>query len=286
MSAAGGRQREREAFLLCARQELLLAARSRTTQIFAAVFGVLAVAVAVSGYVLSGGGGVQDFSRTSVSLVQLLLLLVPLTSLVAGVLALAPERGAAELLYSQPAARRSIWLGKLFGLFVALASAQAIGLGAAGLVVFFFGSGREGLVGYAVLFATALVATAVSLGVAGFLAAGAAGRRTRAVAVALIVWFGAVVLFDVAALGAASLLRSGAASRVLIVSVFVNPVDALRTASLLGIEGTSAFGPASLALLRFTRGPLGAGFGLGVSLAIWLAAPTLLALRRLSRADL
>jgi Cu-processing system permease protein len=278
--------REKGPFLLCARQELVLAARSRSTQIFAAVFGALAVAVAASGYVLSGGGGVQDFSRTSVSLVQLLLLLVPLTSLLVGVLALVPERGAAELLYAQPVARRAIWLGKLFGLFLALASAQAIGLGAAGLVIF-WSAGREGLAGYAVLFGTGLLATAVSLGVAGLIAAGfgGTGRRTRAVALALIVWFAAVVLFDVAALGAASLLKSGAASRLLIVSVFVNPVDALRTASLMAIEGTSAFGSASLALLRFTRGPAGAVAALAASILLWLAVPTFFALRRVERAD-
>ena len=86
-------------FLLCARQELLLAVRSRWTQIFAAVFAALALAVASSGYVLSGGHGVQDFARTAASLVELVLLLVPLTALLIGVLSLAPERGAAELLF-------------------------------------------------------------------------------------------------------------------------------------------------------------------------------------------
>ena len=271
--------------LLCARQELLLAVRSRSTQIFAGVFAALAVAVALSGYVLSGGGGVQDFSRTSVSLVQLTLLLVPLTSLVVGVLALAPERGAAELLFSQPVARRSIWLGKMLGLFLALTSAQAIGLGAAGMVIF-WQAGREGLTGYFVLFATGLLLTAIFLGLAGLLAAGGTGRRAKALAIALIVWFGGVVLFDVAALGVATLLPSGAASRALILSVFVNPVDALRTGALLGIEGTTAFGAASLALLRFTRGPVGAALALSASILFWLAAPILLSLRRISRTDL
>ena len=71
--------------LLCARQELTLAVRSRWTQIFAAVFAALSLAVASSGYILSGGSGVQDFARTAASLVGLVLLLVPLTSLVIGV---------------------------------------------------------------------------------------------------------------------------------------------------------------------------------------------------------
>jgi Cu-processing system permease protein len=271
--------------LLCARQELVLAMRSRWTQIFAAVFAALSLAVAGSGYVLSGGSGMQDFARTAASLVQLVLLLTPLTSLVIGVLSLSPERGSAELLFSQPVSRRTILLGRLIGLFAALAAAQALGLGAAGLVVF-SRSGGSGLAGYGILFLGALLLTAVFLGIAALLSSGGVGRRARSLAVALIVWFAAVVLFDVAALGVASLLGSRAASRVLIGAVLVNPVGAFRTGSLLAIQGTTAFGSASMALLRFTRGPLGAALLLGLSGALWLLIPAALAARRLDRADL
>ena len=41
------------------------------------------------------------------------------------------------------------------------------------------------------------------------------------------------------------------------VAAIVNPVDAVRTGALLAIEGTGAFGAASLALFRFTGGPRG-----------------------------
>jgi Cu-processing system permease protein len=259
--------------------------RSRWTQIFAAVFAALSLAVAASGYVLSGGAGMQDFARTAASLVQLVLLLTPLTSIVIGVLALAPERGAAELLFSQPVSRRSILYGRLLGLFCALGAAQAIGLGGAGLVVF-SRSGEKGLAGYGILFLGALLLTAVFLGIAALLVSGGVGRRAKALALALIVWFSAVVLFDVAALGLASLLPSKAASRVLIGAVLVNPIDAFRTGALLAIQGTTAFGAASLAFLRFTRGPLGAAILLAVSAALWLALPAVLAARRLERADL
>ena len=270
---------------LFAREELVLALRSRWTQIFAVVFGLLACGVSGAGYVLSGGHGVQDFARSAVSLVQLVLLLVPLTALVIGVLSLAPERGAAELLFSQPVARRTILLGKLLGLFQALAAAQAVGFGLAGALVY-GQSGSEGLGGFLLLVAASLVTTAVFLGLAALLSAGAVGRRrARALALALVVWFVAVALFDLAALGAASLLPSGLASRVLMVSVIVNPVGAVRTGALLGIEGTGAFGAASLALLRFTRGAGGVGVVLGLSLLFWLVAPTALAVRRIEKAD-
>jgi Cu-processing system permease protein len=272
--------------LLVARQELLLAARSRWTQIFAAVFAVLALGVAASGYVLSGGHGFQDFARTSASLVQLVTLVVPLAALLMGVLDLAPERGSSELLYAQPVSRRTVLLGKLLGLFLALSAAQSIGFGAAGLVIF-SQAGEAGGGGYALLAGGAVLLTAVFLALAALLASAAVGRRrVRALALAVVVWFVAVVLVDLAALGAASLLPSGTASRLLVVSVLANPVGAVRTGALLGIEGTAAFGSASLALLRFTRGAGGAAALVLASVALWIAVPAWLAARRLAKVDL
>ena len=272
--------------LLFARQELLLALRSRWTQLFALVFAVLTSAVAGGGYVLSGGHGVQDFARTAVSLVQLVLLLVPLTALVIGVLSLSSERGAAELVFSQPVSRRTVLLGRMLGLFQALAAAQAVGFGVSGVFVH-AQAGAEGFAGFLLVVLASLLTTAVFLALAALLAVGAVGRRrTRALALALVVWFAAVVMLDLLALGLASLLPSGTASRVLIVSAILNPVSAVRTGALLAIEGSSAFGAASLALLRFTHGPWGAGLALGASLAFWVLAPAALAVRRLDRADL
>jgi len=270
---------------LCARYELVLAVRSRWLQIFAVVFAGLALAVAASGYILSGGYGVQDFSRTAVSLVQLVLLLVPLSALVFGGLALTSERGAAELLYSQPVSRGRLLLGRVLGVWAALAAAELVGFGLAGLVLQ-WQAGLEGVGQYAALALTAVALTGVFLSIAALLASLNTGRRTRVLAMALVVWFVAVVLFDVVALGAASLLRSGSASRLLIWSTLVNPVDAARTGALLAIEGTSAFGAASIALLRFTGGMAAAGWAVAASLIAWLVVPFAFAVRALSRADI
>lgn len=269
----------------CARQERQLAVRSRWTIAFALLFAVLALAVGGAGYILTGGRGVQDFGRTAVSLVQLVLLLVPLTSLVVGVTALTPERGGAELLFAQPVGRGTVLAGKLLGLFEALAAAQLMGFGAAGLAVH-WQSGPEGLWAFLALVAGALVLTAVFLGLAALLAATSVGRRARALGLALVVWFIAVVVFDVAVLGIASWLRSGTASRLLIASVVVNPVDAVRTATLLAIEGDAAFGAASLAFFRVLGGSTRAFSLLALSAAAWVLLPPLVAWRRLERADL
>jgi Cu-processing system permease protein len=271
---------------LCARQEIVLAVRSRWTQAFAVVFSLFALAVALSGYVLSGGRGFQDFARTAASLVQLVLLLVPLTTLVLGVMSLTPDIGEAELLYSQPARREAILAGKLVGLFIALAAAQSLGFGAAGVIVF-ARTGSEGVTGFLGVVAGSLALTGVFLAFAAALAGGDTGRRrSRHLASALIVWFATAVLFDIAVLGVASLLPSGLASRTLMIAVLINPVDAVRTAALMAIEGPAAFGSASLAFLRFTGGESRATLALMSSVVTWTAIALTVARVRIGRADI
>jgi Cu-processing system permease protein len=270
---------------LCARYELTLAVRSRWLQVFAVVFGALSLAVASAGYVLSGGHGFQDFSRTAVSLVQLVLLLTPLAALVFGSLALTPDRGAAELLYSQPVPRSSILLGRALGVWLAMTAAQLVGFGAAGSIVQ-WQSGPGGAWHYIAVAACASAVTAIFVGLAALLASLWPARRTRVLAAALVVWLVTAVAFDLAALGVASVLRSGSASRLLITATMINPIDAARTGVLLLIDGTAAFGAGSLALLRFTGGAAGALGLMALSLGVWMIAPMLLAVRALRRGDI
>jgi len=271
---------------LIARQELIVAVRLRWTQVFTVVFAALSLAVAASGYILSGGSGVQDFARTSASLLQLILLVVPLASVVIGVLSLEGDRGHVELLFSQPVSRPHILLGQMLGIFGALIGAEMIGFGAAGIVIF-SNAGGEGLASYLLLLGSAVALTAIFVSIAALIAAGSIGStRTRALAIALVVWFVLLIVFDIAVLGIASKLPSGRASRLLIVSALANPIDAIRTGALLGTEGTAAFGAASLALLRFTKGPAMAAVAIATSVLAWIAVPAILAMRRLNRADL
>jgi Cu-processing system permease protein len=271
---------------LFAAEELKIALRSRWTQIFAAVFAVLACGVSGAGYVISGGHGVQDFSRTAASLIHLVVLIVPLISLMLGVLSLSLERGAAEVVFALPVSRGTILAGRLLGLFLALALAQSFGFGLAGLVIY-TQSGPEGVADFLIVLGASLLATAIFLALAAFLSADAFGRRrTRALALALVVWLACEVFIDLAALGFATFLSSGAASRVVILASLINPIGALRTGALLLVEGTGAFGAASLALLRFTHGPAGAAGLIALSLLCWIALPAWWAGRRLERADI
>jgi Cu-processing system permease protein len=273
------------AWRLCARHERALAARSRWIQAFAVLFASLSIGVAWSGYILSGGGGVQDFARTTASLVQLMLLMVPLAALVFGVQALAGDAGGSQILFAQPVPRWVILLGTITGIFEALFTAELIGFAAAGFVIFSF-AGDEGLSAFLLLIAGAAFTTLVFLGIAARIAVGSTGRRARALGLALVAWFGLVLFYDIVLLGAATMLKSGYASRLLVAGVVLNPVDALRTGLLIAAEGTAAFGTASLTFFRITGGTAAGFTWLAISIAAWIVLTILWAARKLGRIDI
>jgi Cu-processing system permease protein len=264
----------------------MLAVRSPLTQLFAFLRWARARGRLLR-IRISGGSGIQDFGRTAASLMQVVLLLVPLTALVMGVLALTPDKGSAELVFAQPIARSDVYCWARCSDYSRRSSRRRrSGSAAAGLVIF-ARAGNEGLPGFVTVWIGSVILTAVFLALAALISAGQFGRRrVRALATALVVWFALALLVDIIVLGGASLLRSGHASRLLITSVLLNPISAVRTGALLAIEGTAAFGAASLALLRFTNGALGASIAIVSSLVLWIAVPATLAVRRLARMDI
>jgi Cu-processing system permease protein len=117
-------------------------------------------------------------------------------------------------------------------------------------VIIFLQTGNQGIAGFLLVGASAVLMTAIFLALAAAISVGQIGRkRVRALAWALVTWCTLALAFDIAVLGLATVLRSGQASRLLVASALINPIDAVRTGTLLGLEGTAAFGPASLALL-------------------------------------
>ena len=229
----------------------------------------------------------QDFARTAASLVQLVLLLVPLTSLVFGVLALTPDRGAAELLYAQPVSRGAILAGRCWACGRHSSRRELLGFGAAGLVVGQqAGTGRR-LARSARSSCSAAALTAVFLAIAALLAErqrrpadAGAGRRARR-----LVRHRGALRRRRAGGGVDAPLGRGLA-----------PADRGRarqsrwmpcgSARCVAIDGVAAFGAASLALFRVTGGP-GLTVGLAAaSLVAWLVGPLVLAMRRLNATDI
>jgi Cu-processing system permease protein len=267
-----------------ARQELLINIRNRWTLTFAAVFSVLALGISYFGLATAGAIGFQGFTRTSASLLNLVLHLVPLVALTMGALSFTSEKSAGELLFAQPITRTEVLLGKLIGLFASLFTSTVIGFGLAGLII----AGRAGtagaaryplFVGFALLLAMAFLSLAA-------LVSSLCQRKTKAFGVALFLWFFFVLFYDLLVIGGAFWLKERAANRFIFLSLFGNPVGLARVGSLLALDGKEIFGAAGAALVRFLGGEAMGMLLLLAALLAWIIVPIFLSQRALKRQDI
>jgi Cu-processing system permease protein len=275
---------ESHAVFTIAAQELKVNIRNRWTLIFAAVFGILALAICYFGLRTAGLAGFQGFTRTAASLLNLALYLIPVVSLSMAALSLTGEKGAGELLFAQPVTRSEILLGKVLGLFVSMAAATLFGFGLAGVVIA-SQAGPEGLARYLAFAGFALVLALVFLSL-GALASVLAGARAKALGLSLFLWFFFVLFYDLLVIGVTFLLKERTANHFLFLSLFGNPVGMVRVSGLMALSDASIFGAAGAALLKFMGGEAATHVTLLAGLALWVAIPLAIAAKALQRQDL
>lgn len=267
-----------------AQQELVINIRNRWTVVFAGVFGLLALAISYFGLLTSGATGFQGFSRTSSSLVNLVLYMVPLVALVMGTLSFTSEKSFSELLFSQPVARVDILVGKLAGLFVSIFTATLIGFGLAGVVIAAT-AGTAGAWSYPVLVALSLFLALIFLSLSALIST-FCERKSKAYGVALFVWFFFVFFYDLIVMGATFFLGERSANVFIFGSLFGNPVDLVRVSSLMALNGREIFGAGGAALLRFLGGEFRSILVLLTVLGAWVITPLFFAHRLLRRQDI
>jgi Cu-processing system permease protein len=275
---------DRSIILDIARQELVINIRNKWTLIFAVAFGALVVSISYFGMRAEGFSGMQNFTRTSASILNLVLYLVPLVALTMGTLSFTGDKGATELLFSQPVLRSEVQLGKLLGVFWSIALSTLSGFALTGALVV-AENGIAGLARYTsfVLLSLALSLIFLCLSV---LIATINRRKSKAFGMALFLWFFFVLFYDLLALGGTLLLEGRAANTFLFLSLFGNPVDMVRVAALITLDNVTIFGAAGAALLRFLGGKLLSVLLLVVGLTGWILLPLWVAQKLLNRQDI
>jgi Cu-processing system permease protein len=267
-----------------ARLEFSTATRQRWIRIFAAAFALLTIGMAYSVGAAREAGGAEGFARTTVALVPLVLVLVPMAALLLGVSGHAGDPGSEAFLFTQPVTRREVLVGRWAGQFAALAGSIAAGFGA-GATLLAFLAGPDGVLRYLFFLAATVVLAGVFLSLGAAIGSGVASRATG-LGVAAFVWFFFVLLFDAAALTLAGWAPGQAGARVLFVSVFGNPADLVRVL-ILSVSGTPhVLGAAGESWFRLLGGGVPAGLLSAVALVLWVAAPLEAARRLLARRDL
>jgi Cu-processing system permease protein len=270
--------------LTIARVEMTAAARLNWIRLVTAAFALLAGAAAYSSGAADDLSGADGFARTTVTLVPVVLILVPLAAVILAVSGQSNDPDVQPFLFAQPVSRIAVLVGRWLGEAVALGGAVAAGL-SIGAIVIAFASGIHGIGGFA-LFGAASIALAVIFLSLGAAIAVAAERRVAALGAAVFVWFLFVLLYDGAMLSVAGHLTSRIGGRVLLASTFGNPADLVRIVTLSWAGTPNVLGAAGDAWLRFLGGSAMAGAVAVAALAAWALAPLGVAARLLSARDL
>ena len=221
-----------------------------------------------------GGSG----PRAVVSLLNVVLLVIPLVSVVFGTLHLSNSREFIELLLAQPVGRGAMYVGLYFGL--ALPLAGAFTLGVAVPVLLHGGAGSAGL-GTLLLSGAVLTFAFTSL---AFLAGVHFEDRARGLGLALLAWFAATVLYDGLVLLVATLFADWPLEAPMLVLSLLNPVDLARVLMLFSVDAAALMGYTGAVFERFLGRTLGVAL-VGSALAGWVLVPFLLGLRGFGRKD-
>lgn len=259
------------AFLRILRAELRDVLRSRWLPGYALLFLVLTD-------VLFRFGGSGD--RVLLSLLNAVLLLVPLVSIIVGTMHLYQSREFIELLLAQPVGRRSLFAALWVGLTLPMALAFVAGVG---LPFLWHGVGDAGGTLLTMLLAGAAL-TAVFTALA-YLLAVSFQDRAAGLGAAILVWLFLAVIYDGLLLVGTAMLANYPVERPVLVAVVLNPIDLARVILLLKIDIAALMGYTGAVFERF----FGSGRGLLVSsgaLLVWVALPAWLAMRRFVARDL
>jgi len=258
--------------------------RNKWMVIFAAVFCLLVLAISYAGTRAEGFSGLQSFSRTSASLLNLVLYLVPLIAMVMGTISFTSDRGSLDLLTAQPVRRRDVVGGKIAGLFASMVASTGIGFLAAGVVITPM-SGGSGLLSYCYLVILTQILGLIFLIIAALITF-ANDRRQKAFGYALFVWFFFIIFYDLIVIGLTAVTGDTAAKYIIFLSLFGNPVDIVRVGSLIMLDNVTIFGVAGAMLLRFLGGTFGSVSLLFIALLSWVIIPFVIMLRLVRKQDM
>jgi len=223
-----------------------------------------------------GGGG----PRAVMSLMNVVLIFVPLVSVVFGTMYLYGAREFIELLLAQPVGREALFAGLYGGLAAPLAAAFALGVG---LPFLWNGGGGVSLAPLAMLIACGVLLTLVFTAVA-FLISLLFEDRARGLGAALLLWLGTAALYDALLVFVTTSFSDYPLEAPLIGLTLLNPVDLARVLLLLQLDTAALMGYTGAVFERFFGSFLGVAIA-GGALALWTIIPLSLGLARFRAKD-
>lgn len=219
----------------------------------------------------------SDPSKIVLSLLNIVLMVVPLVSIVFTTIHFFNSYEFIELLLAQPVNRRVIFFSEFAALSLSLCIAYLIGVG---LPVVIYGAFSAG---FTLLF-SGLMLTLVFVALA-FLASVLTRDKAKAIGLALLFWFYFSLIYDGILLWVIFTFSDYPLEKVTLALIALNPVDLARIVMLLKLDISALMGYTGAFYKNFFGSSAGIIFATAV-LLVWVALPLGGAMRIFARKDL
>lgn len=219
----------------------------------------------------------ENSSKAMLSLLNIILIVLPLISLVFSTIHYYNSYEFIELMLSQPMSRRRILLSEYAGVSISLLSAFLIG---AGIPILIFSPDETG---FAMIF-TGVALTLIFTSIA-FLASVRSRDKARGIGAVLLFWFYFALIYDGLILLILFTFSDYPLENVTLILSFLNPIDLGRIFIMLKMDVSALMGYTGALYKDFFGSATGMSLVTGTML-LWAAVPLWLAVRNFKKKDL
>lgn len=219
----------------------------------------------------------DNSSKGLLSLLNIILIIVPLVSIIFSTIYVYNSAEFIELLVSQPLKRKSIWLSLFAGLAGSLAISFIIG---AGIPVLIYQANTIGFMMIVIGILLSVIFVAIAM-----LAAVITRDKAKGIGVAILLWLYFSLLFDGFVLFFLFQFADYPLEKPMIALSALNPIDLGRILILLQLDVSAMMGYTGAIFKNFFGTYTGVLFSFGV-LLMWIVLPVWFSTRRFNRKDL
>lgn len=223
----------------------------------------------------------SDLSKAVITLMNVIIILVPLIGTMFGVMYQYNAKEFTELLLALPLRRSSIFLGQYLGVAGSLAASLLLGLGIPFVVYGLFKS--DAIWDFVLLLVVGVFLTFIFTALAFNIAVGN-DNRIKGFGYALLLWLFLAVIYDGIFLMSLMLFGEYPLENFALGATLANPIDLSRTLILLKLDISALMGYTGAVFKQF----FGTGLGLTVALMVlvgWTVVPIWLLVRKANRKD-
>jgi Cu-processing system permease protein len=219
----------------------------------------------------------SNYTKATLSLLNIVLLVVPLVSIIFSTIYVYNSSQFIELLLSQPIARGKIWFNIFIGLSSALILAYLLGCG---VPILLYSSLETG-------FSLIIIGVMLSVIFTAFAMLSSIGSRDRAkgIGISIFVWLFFAIIYDGILLVLMFQFSDYPIEGIMVTLAAINPIGLARIFVLLQLNISAMLGYSGAVF----KDIFGSGGGMGISMVIlfiWIAVPFLLSYIKFNKKDL